>query len=75
MMQTLAVLIPIMMVLEALMKTPIMRAINHFAKWYRYDPKTKHVYLNQCQRVIIEANANKEFDLTDWINQNKDIEC
>lgn len=75
MMQTLAILIPIMMFLEALMKTPIMRMINHFTKWYRYDPKTRHVYLNQCQRVIIEVNADEEFDLTEWIKNNKDAEC
>lgn len=71
--RTLYVLLPFAMLLEAVLKNPLVRFINLFAKWYQYDKVTKTIRLNQAPRMkTIIGLEGDMFNLTEWINANKE---
>lgn len=71
--RTLFVLLPFAMLLESVLKNPLVRFINLFTKWYQYDKATKTIRLNQAPRMkTIIGIESDSFNLTEWIKANKE---
>ena len=74
--RTLSVLLPLAMLLDVVLRSPVIRFINLFTKWYQYNKNTKSILLKQAPRIrsIVGREFEEYFNLTEWIDANKDID-